>query len=70
MPLLQDKQLIWNEIAIEVKGSCENITLMIEQKIVLKDYEFFILSTKRRMGKMVRQLENSSNILMKNKAVR
>lgn len=66
MPLLQAKQLIWDEIITELKSIRENITLMATQKIVIKDYELFISSTKEEEAKMRRRQANSSNILTKN----
>ena len=38
--------MIWDEIIAEMKNHWEYITMMVEQRIVIKDYGFSILAAK------------------------
>jgi len=62
MYLLQPKNIVWDEIIQEMKINWECITLMDEQKIVIKDYEFFILATKE-YGENNSQISKNSSSL-------
>lgn len=46
MSHLQAKQLVWNEIIEDIKNHQKYITLMDEKRIIIEDYEGFILSAK------------------------
>lgn len=47
MSLLQAKQLVWDEMIASMKINLKYRTLMDEQKIMIKDYDFFILAAKQ-----------------------
>jgi len=46
MPLLQAKQLVWDEIIKEMEKHWEFINMMHEQKLPVKDFEYSIMTTK------------------------
>lgn len=69
MSLLQAKQRIRDEVMTKMKNKWDCITMMVEQKVAIKVYEFFILSGRKRVKIMLRQLRYSSNMSMKNHSV-
>ena len=46
MSLMQAKKLMWDEIIEEIENDWEFITMMHEQKVAVKDFEYSIISTK------------------------
>ena len=65
MSLLEAEHMKWDEVITEMENNWEYITLMAEQKIVIKEYEFFIVAAKEEAEKNAQLLRDSSNMSMK-----
>lgn len=66
MTLIEAKQLIWDEITSKMKNRWEHITLVVEQKITIKDTEYFIRFTKEEDVKNAITIEKIISYLNEN----
>lgn len=63
MSLIQSRHIIWDEIIFDVKNIWDNLTLIVEKKIAIKETQFFILPPKEEDGKNTKTIGKFSRYL-------